>query len=160
MKLTKTLYTALLLAFLIVPACSQSKEKKARKLLKQVAWMEGTWQRTNVHPGTTAFEQWKKTTDGYYAGMGWSMKGSDTTFAEKLQVKFDEGDLFYVADVKENAEPTYFKITEISDTGFVSQNPEHDFPKMISYELKEDVLTVIISDGGDKKMGFVFKKLD
>lgn len=50
-------------------------------------------------------------------------------------------------------------MTKITDTGFISENPNHDFPKMISYELKGQQLTAIISDGGEKRMGFVFKRV-
>ena len=160
MNLSKIIYTTLLLFFLAAPACSQSKDRKANKMLKEMAWLEGTWQRTNVRPGTTAFEQWKRTADGYYAGMGWSMKGSDTTFVEKLRMEVKEGALYYVADVRQNTTPTYFKVTEQTKTSFRSENLKHDFPKVISYQLEGKTLTAIISDGGDKKMGFVFKKVE
>ena len=75
-------------------------------------------------------------------------------------VELKYGALYYVADVQENSAPVYFKFTQLTKTGFVSVNPEHDFPKMISYDLKDGVMTVMISDGGDKKMGFVFEKME
>jgi hypothetical protein len=126
--------------------------------LNELKWILGTWQRTNVRPGTTAFETWEQQNDQLYTGVGVSMKGSDTTFVERLRIEVKDDKIFYVADVKENATPTYFLMTEINADGFKSENPEHDFPKAIDYQLEGDNLTAIISDGGNKKMGFVFKK--
>ncbi|MEQ8904971.1 DUF6265 family protein [Ekhidna sp.] len=125
--------------------------------LKDFKWLEGKWERHNVKPGTTAFEVWEKTKDGY-EGIGVSMKGSDTTFVEKLKIEEKEGSIYYVADVSSNAAPTYFKITSYSKSGFVSENPEHDFPKKIEYMLEGDRMTAIIS-AGEQKMGFVFEKM-
>ncbi|WP_420575988.1 DUF6265 family protein [Ekhidna sp.] len=126
--------------------------------IKDLKWLEGKWERQNVNPGTSAFEVWKKTKDGY-EGWGVSMKGTDTTFVEKLKIVKEDGNMYYVADVSANAEPTYFKITSVSENGFVSENPEHDFPKKIEYILEGTRMTAIIS-AGEKKMGFVFDKVE
>ncbi len=119
-------------------------------------WLEGKWERQNVRPGTTAFEVWEKTDQGYQ-GMGISMKGADTVFVEKLSIAEKDGNLYYVAEVSSNQAPTYFKITSFSETGFVSENPQHDFPKKIAYTLEDKKLTAVIS-AGEKAMGFVFLK--
>lgn len=141
-------------------ACSQSSSSKnVRKQFKQLDWITGQWNRTNVRAGQTATETWKKESKTLYTGMGVSMKGNDTTFVEKLRIEIKDDKLYYVADVRENAAPTYFEITEITEKGFVSRNPDHDFPKMISYDLKDNVLTAVISDGAEKKIGFFFEKL-
>ncbi|WP_424962026.1 DUF6265 family protein [Ekhidna sp.] len=126
--------------------------------IKDFKWLEGKWERQNVNPGTSAFEVWKKTKGGY-EGMGVSMKGADTTFVEKLKIVQKDGSMHYVAYVSANAEPTYFKITSVSESGFVSENPEHDFPKKIEYMLEGNRMTAVIS-AGEKKMGFVFEKMD
>ena len=146
------------LSFVLVFATNTDSSMSLHKDLKQLEWILGKWERTNVKPGTKAFETWAKESNNIFTGKGVSMKGSDTTFVEQLRIEVKDNSIYYVADVRENAIPTYFKITKITDHGFVSENPDHDFPKMISYELAGDQLTAIISDGGDKKMGFVFKK--
>lgn len=126
--------------------------------MEDFPWLVGTWERHNVKPGTTAFEIWEKTKDGYF-GQGVSMKEGDTTFVEILKIVEKDGVIYYVADVTHNPEPTYFKITSYTKNGFVSENPQHDFPKKIEYMLEGERMTVIISDG-DNKMGFVFEKKD
>lgn len=140
-------------------ALSQSSsEVSAQVQLQKLEWILGKWNRTNVRQGTTATETWTKVSNELIKGIGLSMQGNDTTFVEQLRIEVKDNHLYYVADVKENASPTYFKITSITDSGFVSENPAHDFPKVISYELKEGILTAIISDGDKKKMGFIFRK--
>jgi hypothetical protein len=157
MRKTTLFFAAGLLTVLTIVNCkAPAKQQEAR--LDKLSWILNTWERTNVRPGTTAFETWEKKSDQLYTGMGVSLKGTDTTFVEQLRIEMKDDKLYYVADVRENATPTYFLITEINEQGFKSENPDHDFPKVIMYELKDGVLTAIISDGGDKKMGFVFKK--
>ncbi|MEP1035201.1 hypothetical protein [Ekhidna sp.] len=126
--------------------------------MKDFKWLEVTWERQNVNPGTTAYEVWKKIDQGF-EGLGVSLKGNDTTFVEKLWIVEKDSDFYYVADVKSNPEPTYFKITSISKNGFVSENPQHDFPKKIEYSLEGNKMTVVIS-AGEKAMGFVFVRME
>lgn len=152
---------AVLLSFLLFMLsldCSAQSSSKTKSDFKSLDWIIGQWNRTNVKPGSTASENWKKISETVYKGIGVSMKGSDTTFVEHLRLEIKSDKIYYVADVRENATPTYFELTEISSNGFTSQNLKHDFPKVISYVLKNKELTAIISDGGDKKMGFVFKR--
>ncbi|WP_425392674.1 DUF6265 family protein [Ekhidna sp.] len=126
--------------------------------LEDFKWLVGKWERHNVKPGTSAFEIWGKT-GGELTGMGVSMKGTDTTFTEKLKIIKKDGSMYYVADVSSNASPTYFKIMSVSTNGFVSENPQHDFPKKIEYILEGNRMTAIIS-AGEQKMGFVFEKIE
>ncbi len=146
------------LSILIPVLLQQGTPRQTKKDFKKLSWMLDTWERTNARPGSTAYETWQKESAELFTGMGVSLKGSDTTFVEQLRVEIKDDKIYYVADVRENATPTYFLMTEITDHGFKSENPDHDFPKVISYELKGDELTAIISDGGQKKMGFVFKR--
>jgi len=85
------------------------------------------------------------------------MHGSDTAFVEKLGIIVRDGDLFYVADVPENQQPVYFRLTEIKQNSFTCENPEHDFPKKLAYSLKGNKLHAIISGDG-KSMEFFFEK--
>lgn len=154
----KILFLALS-SILLFASADVLKAEKTQKI-EDVLWLLGEWQRTNVRAGTTAYEFWEQRSENLLTGIGFSLKEKDTTFVERLKIELKDGTLYYIADVQENAAPVYFKFTEITENGFVSENPEHDFPKMISYELKDGQMTAIISDGGEKKMGFVFKKME
>lgn len=124
--------------------------------LSQFDWLAGKWKRTGMSPGKEAYEVWVKGED-QLMGQGISMKDGDTTFVEKLRIKQMEGEIYYVADVPQNPEPTLFKVTEIREGYFRCTNPQHDFPKEITYELKEEQLTATISGDG-KSIPFVFTR--
>ena len=79
-------------------------------------------------------------------------------FLEKIQIVSKNGNIYYVADVKENKAPVYFKFTSLTPDGFVCENPEHDFPKRIEYRLTGSTLTVIISAGA-KSQNYLFTRL-
>ena len=83
------------------------------------------------------------------------MKGTDTVFLEKIQIIAKDGELYYVADVKENEAPVPFKITSQTQEGFICENPNHDFPKKIEYKLNGLNLTVVIS-AGSKSQEYLF----
>ena len=56
-----------------------------------------------------------------------------------------------------NQKPVYFKLTEITDIGFVCENQEHDFPKKIAYQLDGKKLKAQISGNG-KVIDYLFEK--
>ncbi|MEQ9403007.1 MAG: DUF6265 family protein [Cyclobacteriaceae bacterium] len=127
--------------------------------VKDLKWLAAKWERVNVKAGQTAFEVWEKTGKEQLSGQGITLRGTDTVFIEKLSILMKEGDLYYVAEVSQNQDPTYFKITSASKDGFTCENPEHDFPKKIVYRLSGKDLTAVISGNG-KEMGFVFRRVD
>ena len=119
-------------------------------------WLTGMWNRTNVKPGRTAHERWIKTNEGLQ-GWGVSMNGTDTSFVEKLHIVTKDNKLYYVADVPQNNELTYFLITEVTATSFTCEDPEHDFPKKIVYQLDGNKLKAIISGNG-KSIDYFFER--
>lgn len=115
----------------------------------KLSWLEGTWTRTNVtKPGRSAHERWEKSSEHELRGYGVTLQGQDTIFLEKITVLINDNAIFYVADVPQNQQAVYFKFTEITKSGFVCENPEHDFPKKISYQLEGDKLKAQISGNG------------
>lgn len=137
--------------------CQGTPSEVTQEKFKQLEWLLGKWNRTNVRPGSSAFENWKKVSDISFEGLGVSMKGSDTTFVESLKLEIRNDKIFYIADVSQNATPTLFEVKEVTDKYFSCENYAHDFPKVISYSLEANKdLKAIISDGGDKKMLFTF----
>lgn len=148
----------LLIALLVLPGVAVcQKSKNDQDGLKKLAWLEGTWNRTNVKPGRSAHERWERKGDGMQ-GWGVSMNGTDTSFVEKLKIVTKDGELHYVADVPENQMPVYFKLITITETGFVCENQQHDFPKVISYQREGSKLKATISGNG-KAIDFLFEKM-
>ena len=120
-----------------------------------VQWLVGEWTHTNAKPGRSGVEIWSKISQAELKGSGISLRGSDTTFVEKLRIITKDGGLFYAADVPENKGEVLFRITELKDESFVCENPQHDFPKKITYTLTGTQLRVIVS-GGDKSIEYLF----
>ncbi len=102
-------------------------------------------------------ENWVKESPVKFVGSGITLKGRDTIFSEKLQIIAQKDGIYYVADVEENKKPVHFKLTEISDMGFVCENAAHDFPKKISYQMTGNKLKVVVSGDG-KRVDFEFMK--
>ena len=125
--------------------------------ISKIEWLTGTWTRTNAKPGRAGAEVWSKKSASELTGRGVSLKGADTTFVEKLQIVAKDGKLFYVADVPENNSQTWFEFTEVTDKGFVCENPKHDFPKKIVYQLDGPSLKATISGDGTS-MDYLFIK--
>lgn len=127
--------------------------------LSELAWLEGKWERDTGNQNQSAFEEWEINED-MLTGVGVTLQRGDTVFVEKLSITFKDGDLYYVADVNPNAEPVYFRITEFSATGFVSENPEHDFPKKIEYRLESEGQLIATISGGGRSIPFEFHKVE
>ena len=86
------------------------------------------------------------------------MKGKHKAFHEKIQILIKDDQIYYVADVKENKAPVYFKFTSLTPDGFICENPDHDLPKRIEYRLAGSTLTVIIS-AGNRSQNYLFTRL-
>lgn len=127
----------------------------AQNDISKVEWLAGTWKRTNAKPGKSSVEMWKKTSAKEMIGRAAHLNGTDTTFIEKLKIVPKDGKLFYVADVPENKTEIWFEFTSITDKGFVCENPKHDFPKKITYELNGTNLKATISGDG-KSIDYLF----
>ncbi|HTH30395.1 MAG TPA: DUF6265 family protein [Lacibacter sp.] len=136
--------------FLFITVCSFATETaELNKSMKSFHWLKGSWQMQTKRGIIT--EKWAVANDSTLAGES-SMTGADGTDIplEKIQLAFRNGNYFYIPTVKnQNGEqPVEFKITSHSETGFVAENPQHDFPKRISYTLvSKDSIHAVIDDG-------------
>ncbi len=150
MKKFTAILLFIVLSFYGVSAATGLSDEK----IESFRWLEGTWR--NMRTGD--YEQWRMNTDSHiWEGRGFRIAGEDTSFTERLIIACD-GDCHYIADVPHNPEPVRFKITEITETGFHSENPGHDFPKFIKYELESDGRMRAIIGAGDRTIRFEFQK--
>lgn len=150
------LFSLLLLMLLLQPVAAQHFTDE---FLSKLSWLQGKWERVIENPDQTGFEQWQMRNHSFQ-GLGVTLHQEDTVFVEKLSIEMKENDWYYVADVEQNAEPTNFKITEVSEYGFVSENPDHDFPKRIEYQLVSDMKMIVTISGDGRSVPFIFQKID
>lgn len=148
---------ALFFLFLVAPQIIAQQSSAYAEELSKLSWLAGHWERLEMKDDMRGEERWILTSDTLYEGVGITTKGNDTLFVEQLEIVSKEDTLFYVADVPENPSPVWFEIVEIGEQYFKSENQEHDFPKMISYFLKNKLLSVVIS-GDNKEVEYHFRK--
>ena len=131
--------------------------------MDKLLWIVDNWVSVNDSPGVKSYEEWVKISDDLYEGSSRTEKDGKVTFSEKLKIENTPEGIFYVADVKHNTAPVRFKLTEVNDTLAVFENPEHDFPKKITYSLEEGNLHAWIvgpvKDGSTKKIDFYMTKM-
>lgn len=96
------------------------------------------------------YENWIKENDSLLIGESYTVRNSDTVFSEQLKIERIEGDVYYTAVVKHNPGPVRFMLVELGDNKAVFENPEHDFPNRIIYELRDNSVLHAKVEGKDK----------
>jgi Domain of unknown function (DUF6265) len=151
------LLAVLLLVNIILHA--QTTSEKTISDFNSLSWLEGEWKSLNVKmPGRITLESWKKTSEHELTGRGVTLQGNDTVFIEKLKIIIEANEIHYVADIVENKKPVHFVFTMIGPNIFMCENPQHDFPKKISYQLEGYTLKAQTSGNGKVKE-FVFVRV-
>ncbi len=147
----------ILLTLLILLKIGVYGQQKPKQDFQKLKWLSGDWIRTNGKPGHKGYESWKVISPSKLVGEGVTIKGTDTVFFEKMELLTKGNDIFFTAIAKGDPNPTFFKLTSISNSGFVCENPEHDFPKKIAYTLKDKKIYATISGDGHS-VDFIFIK--
>lgn len=131
----------------------------AKATLADINWLEGTWAGTRS-TGASFEERWSPAKGGAMLAVSRSVNSSGKMFAfEFLRIVERDGGLVYIAQPN-GAPPTEFVMTELSAKRGVFDNPRHDYPKRIVYELSaEGGLTATIGflKGGTPRR-FEFKR--
>jgi len=108
--------------------------------------------------GRAAIEElWLPPAGNSLLGVSRTVAGGRMVAFEFLRIIEKNGETFYVAQPSARP-PTEFKLISVTPTKAVFENPSHDFPKVITYELTApDSLTATIS-GNEKKQEFRFQR--
>lgn len=145
------------LLFMLAIICSCQQKSTFSELEKAHSFL-GRWE--NKTPEGTFSEEWKTENDSVMVGASYFINGKDTLFAETIRLEQKENNLFMIVSVPNQNEekPVAFKLTSSTSDNLVFENPEHDFPKKITYKLvtKDSLYAEISGDG--KSQGFPFKK--
>jgi len=142
---------------LLLCACGGPADPSTTELplgpVPDFSWMTGNWQRSDDKPGRTTFEQWEQASETLYLGLSYTMVDIDTVWQEKMRLVSAE--IGWTLEVNGEGETIPFRLTSIEQGSFVSENPNHDFPKMITYTLRGDSLAAVISGEG-REVPFTF----
>lgn len=144
----------LIISLLVSMHVGYAQESNKQKF-KKLEWLTGKWIRTNSSAGQSGYETWNKVSDLKLSGKGITLKGKEVVFTEHLELIVKGNDIFYVVTVSGEKMPVYFKLTAIDANGFSCENPEHDFPKKITYSRSGNQVKAVISGDG-KSVDYIF----
>lgn len=157
----RSLLFALLLASII--SCGYNykaegvNEKPTLDNFPNFNWILGDWIRIDDKSNQSTYEYWEETFANGFHGLGCTIQDTDTIFKENIRLYENQSNWFFeVTGVNES--PTTFEIISMTDSSFVCENPENEFPKKISYTFINGRIEAIISDE-TVEIPFTFKKL-
>ncbi len=98
-------------------------------------------------------------------GKSYKLKDADTLLLENISLRRNGKDVFYIPVTinQNNQKPVKFKMASSGNNKFVFENPAHDYPKRIVYEIvNADSVHAFIDDGNDasgKRMHFYYSRI-
>jgi len=110
-------------------------------------WMEGCWQ----HESGPTRESWQRGFDGLLFGHSVTIEDGKLTFFEDIRIERVGGSLRYAVS-PDGGLPVTFTATQQSPSSITFENPSHDFPQRIHYEVSDTGIAAHISDseGGNR----------
>lgn len=136
---------------------------KHKNDIQKAVWLIGTW--VNKTQQGSIYESWTKLGDDGLSGKSYSIKGKDTIIFENIRLVQENKKLFFIPTVKNQNDglPVRFAAKAISENQLVFENPQHDFPHIITYtKIAPDSLIAEISgtkNGQKRKQTFPMKRV-
>lgn len=148
----KSSFLLLVLSFLLLQSCNKYDANgrliKEYEELDKAKWLLGDWE-SKDSIGTLT-ESWQTLDDSTFVGHSiFITEKKDTIHQETMELMQKENFLVYSSTVKgENRdEATSFQMTESSDSLLVFENPKHNYPKKIRYQLNVNESLLLIVSG-------------
>jgi hypothetical protein len=99
--------------------------------LAPLAWLAGCWERRG--PDRITLEMWMAPEAGLMMGASRTVVGGRVREFEQLRLEARGDTIIYTA-LPSRQQATAFRSTQVTDSGFVVENPSHDFPQRILYQ--------------------------
>ena len=148
-------FTAIILIAFVFTMCNSKQTESTENF----DWLLGKWQRTNEEQGKTTFENWEKTNNSEYNGIGFTIQNNDTISREKMKIVETDGKWNLLVKTLEEKEFIQFEMSEIQEDKFECKNDTLDFPKLIKYWKNGDKINALVS-GDSLKLSFEFKRIE
>lgn len=134
----------------------------AKAVASDMEWLAGAWVGTRGTGGTTSIEErWSPPLGGAMLAVSRTVSRGKMSAFEYLRIVERDGGLVYIAQPG-GAAPTEFVLTELGTKRAVFDNPRHDYPKRIVYELSAEgglFATIGFMKGGTPRR-FEFQRED
>lgn len=127
-------------------------EKEWSMFQNAASGLLGKWESVQDSGRTVFNEQWQRTDDKSFSGIGYVMSGPDTVFVEHLSLHWDSLPTYTVRTPSQNGnEEVHFTWRKgcCDDGGLVFENPKHDWPQTIAYTRTASGWSAVVS-GKDK----------
>ena len=124
--------------------------------LSELAWLAGDWQ---TAPGADrqVDEHWTVPLGGAMLGTSRTVAGGKMLEFEYLRIVEQEDGIYYIAHPGARTPRTRFKLTRVTADQVVFENPQHDFPKRITYSRGTGGSLTATVDGGEGTSGPTFR---
>jgi len=144
------------LGIILIPLVS-CYNPDSRESFSDLKILEGKW---SSKEGVLFNEQWQIANDSLMTGLGFSLKGEDTAFVEKMKIYVNGDSVYFAAKTDPKEGFVSFTLTEAGKNKWVFVNAAHDYPNIIQYEIKDDTLlnAFIANIRGNKKVEFNLKR--
>jgi hypothetical protein len=110
----------------------------AKAVIGDVSWLGDAWVGTRGAEGTTSIEErWSPPLGGSMFAISRTVSRDKLRAFEYLRIVERDGGLVYIAQPNGRA-PTEFVLTELGEKRAVFENPRHDSPQRIVYELSAE----------------------
>jgi hypothetical protein len=109
--------------------------KPAKAAIGDLAWLAGAW--VGTRGKSSIEERWSPPRGGAMLAVSRTISGEKMVAFEFLRIVERDGGLVYIAQPGGRT-PTEFVLTELSKSRAVFENPRHDSPQRIVYELSTE----------------------
>jgi len=146
-----------LIILIVTSSCNRYDAKgnliKSYDELQKAKWLIGEWEKKDSLGDLK--EIWASQDDSTFTGQSYYIQNEkDTLHFEQIELKQDGEHLIYTATVRgeNNDSPIPFQMTKDEDSLLVFENPKHDYPQKIQYQLlKNGSLVATVSGKQNKK---------
>ncbi len=132
----------------------------AKALIGDISWLSGAWTGARGTNNAISFEErWSPAKGGAMLAISRTVSREKMSAFEFLRIVERDGSLIYIAQPN-GATATEFFLTELTAKRAVFDNPRHDYPKRIVYELGADggmMATIGYTKGGTPRK-FEYKR--
>ncbi|WP_435003586.1 DUF6265 family protein [Xanthomonas arboricola] len=127
------MHTLPFIAVIIVLVAGTGTSARAADI-SQLAWLGGCWKSDTAEPGSG--EHWLPLAGGTLLGVSRTVKQGKTVEFEFMQIRAAEsGQLAFIA-MPSGRKTVVFPLLRLGETEVVFENPQHDFPQRVIYQLE------------------------
>ena len=102
--------------------------------ISRLAWLGGCWKSETAEPGSG--EHWLPLAGGTLLGVSRTVKQGRTVEFEFMQIRtLADGQIAFIA-MPSGQRTTVFPLVRLGDAEAVFENPQHDFPQRVIYQLE------------------------